>query len=242
MIRIYQPVLCQVNNTIELTEAARHHLARVLRAKISDEVIIFNGDGGEYRGEIIAISKKSLHVNLKEFIDRNTESPLKITLAQGISRGEKMDFTLQKAVELGVWAVVPLLTERCNVRLDPQRLAKRREHWQGVIVSACEQSGRTMIPSLAQVQTFTQWIGQAHENLKLLLAPGAPTKWSDLALTSEKSLVIVVGSEGGLTEAEILQARQNNFISLNFGPRILRTETAGLAMIAALQAKWGDLG
>src|SRR5581483_4142427 len=146
MTRIYQPIPLAVQTTVTLDSQASHHLARVLRAAVGEAVTVFNGEGGEYHGTIAHIDKKNVTVALSEFRARDTESPLNVTLAQGISRGEKMDYTIQKAVELGVNRIVPVLTERCTVKLDPERREKRWQHWQSIVVSAAEQSGRNRLP------------------------------------------------------------------------------------------------
>lgn len=239
--RIFQAVPLAIHTSIQLTEAASHHLARVLRAQINDPVIIFNGQGGEYEGVIQRIDKKSVTVQLETFNPREAESPLEIYLAQGISRGEKMDYTLQKAVELGVKGIIPLFTERCNVKLDVERGEKKQQHWQSVVVSACEQSGRNRVPMVAVPQSFAQWVGQAAADFCFVLAPGVDGKLKQLAVPSHARIILLIGPEGGLSEQEIAQALQRGFKSLNLGPRVLRTETAALAAIAALQGLFGDM-
>lgn len=240
--RIYQSVPLTPESTVELDDAASHHLARVLRAKVNDKIIIFNGKGGEYPGTIIQINKKSVTVHIHEHIARNVESPLELYLAQGISRGEKMDFTIQKAVELGVKKIIPVLTERCNVKLDQERQEKRLQHWRAICVGACEQSGRNHLPDVTMLSTFTKLIEQSEADFKFVLAPVATTKLSQITIPPQASVILLIGPEGGLSEKEIELAVKNGFIALNLGPRILRTETAAVAAITTLQYHAGDLG
>jgi len=240
--RIYQNIPLQINTEIQLDKSASHHLVNVLRVKLNEEIIIFNGCGGEYSAIILNVNKKIVQAKILNFNDREAESNLNICLLQGISRGEKMDFTLQKSVELGVKKIVPLFTERCNVKLDLQRIEKKSQHWQSIITSACEQSGRNFIPILEKPQKFTDWMS---ENIscddKFVLAPNANTKLNKQLFNPNKNIILLVGPEGGLTENEIKFANANSFQSIMLGPRILRTETAALVAITALQTIAGDL-
>lgn len=239
--RIFQPVTLKIRTSITLDEAATHHLARVLRAKIGEIVIIFNGEGGEYAGVITHIDKKAVTVELQKFIDRDPESALELILVQGISRGEKMDFTIQKAVELGVKQIIPVLTARCNVKLDEERRDKRWQHWQSVAVSACEQSGRTRVPDVLQPQTLATLLANIQADCKLMLAPRAEKKLRELPMPKNARVVLLIGPEGGLSDAEIALATQAGFTALSLGPRILRTETAAIAGLVAVQCFAGDL-
>jgi len=240
--RIYQSTSLIPESNIELDDAASHHLARVLRAKVNDKIIVFNGEGGEYSGTIIQISKKAVTVHLHEHIARDVESSLELYLAQGISRGEKMDFTIQKAVELGVKKIIPVLTERCNVKLDQERQEKRLQHWRAICIGACEQSGRNYVPEITMPCTFPKFIAQSDADFKFVLAPVATTKLSQIAIPKQARVVLLIGPEGGLSDKEIEIAVNNGFIALNLGPRILRTETAAVAAITTLQYHAGDLG
>lgn len=240
--RIYQPVIIKSGSTLTLDEAASHHLARVLRAEENDEVTVFNGHGGEYRCAITRIEKKHVTVMVGDFIDRDSESPLEIILAQGISRGEKMDFTIQKAVELGVTQIIPLLTERCNVKLDEERKQKRVQHWQSVVISACEQSGRTRVPEVLPPQSLSAWLAKASVDQGFVLSPHVETKLKDIPIQKNARVALLIGPEGGLSESEIRQAYEiKGFLPLSLGPRILRTETAALVAITTLQCFFGDL-
>lgn len=239
--RIYQPCPLIHQTQIELNEQAAHHLVQVLRHRCGDRLLIFNGKGGEYLAEIIAIGKKSVSIKLLEYRPNNPESNLKIHLGQGIARGEKMDFIIQKAVELGVQAITPLFTQRTNVKLSAEKIDKRLQHWQKVIISACEQSGRTILPQLHEPLSFPNWIKQQRTGLRLLLHPQAEHKLNQLKVT-EQAITLAIGPEGGLAQEELAHAAEQGFQSLSLGPRILRTETAPLAIISILQSWWGDLG
>jgi 16S rRNA (uracil1498-N3)-methyltransferase len=233
MTRIYQASELSPHSTITLDEFASHHLARVLRATIGDKVILFNGQGGEYSGVIQQINKKTVMVDLKEFIARDVESSLEIWLAQGISRGEKMDYTIQKAVELGVSKIIPLFSERCNVKLDSERSEKRIQHWQSVMISACEQSGRNRVPEIIMPQSLENWLPNVQADFRLVLSPYAECKLKQLAIPSKARVVLLIGPEGGLSDQEISLAVTHGFQALNLGPRVLRTETAAVAAITA---------
>jgi 16S rRNA (uracil1498-N3)-methyltransferase len=239
--RIFQATSLAVETHLVLDGPASHHLARVLRAKIQDEVIVFNGEGGEYHGKISHIDKKNVTVLLTLFVSREAESTLHLTLAQGISRGEKMDYTIQKAVELGVSRIVPLLTERCNVKLDDERREKRFQHWQSIVVSACEQSGRNRIPELLAPQSLSNWLPIVQADQCFVLAPGAEKSLQQFSLLKSAQVVLLIGPEGGLSQIEISQSLQKGFAPLALGPRILRTETAAVAALTALQCCFGDM-
>lgn len=242
MIRIFQNIFLNVGAEISLDQAASHHLINVLRVKLNDFLIIFNGSGGEFSAKIIAITKKIVQVKIGEFISREAESPLNICLIQGISRGEKMDFTLQKSVELGVKKIIPVFTERCNVKLDFSRLEKKWQHWQNIIISACEQSGRNFVPVLEKPKKLFICLNELElfEN-KFILVPTATAYLKKQKIASNANIALLIGSEGGLTETEIHFAETINFQPIALGPRILRTETAALVAIAALQTLAGDL-
>jgi 16S rRNA (uracil1498-N3)-methyltransferase len=239
--RIFQAKPLTPGGTLELDEQASHHLARVLRANSGDAVTIFNGEGGEYTAEINHIDKKKVTVILGAHHDRDAESPLKLTLAQGISRGEKMDYTIQKAVELGVTQIYPLLTERCNVKLDAERRQKRLQHWQSIAISACEQSGRNRVPEVMAPLTLSKWLAAIQADKCFVLAPTSAHKLQEISLKNNGSVVLLIGPEGGLSDSEIAEAMQYHFLPLNLGPRILRTETAAVAALTALQCFFGDM-
>jgi 16S rRNA (uracil1498-N3)-methyltransferase len=223
-----------------LPDAVFRHAVQVLRLRVGDSLRLFNGEGDECLAILSNVAKRSAEVEIESIIETDTESPLSITLLQGVSRGERMDYALQKAVELGVTRIMPVISERCNVQLDNGRAEKRMQHWQGVIISACEQSGRSIIPALDEVITLEQ----------ALLTPGLadgivfdPLARRGIAQVPKLDAVtLLIGPEGGLTEQEVMMAIQRQFMAVRFGPRILRTETAAAAAIAVLQTQMGDMG
>jgi 16S rRNA (uracil1498-N3)-methyltransferase len=226
-----------------LPAQAGEHVARVLRLGEGDPLVLFNGDGCDYAARITGVGKREVSVRLEAVQAIASESPLALTLAQGIARGEKMDLIVQKATELGVARIVPLLTERSEVRLDPARAQKRLAHWRAVAASACEQSGRARLPELLPAQALESWLGGMPQNgaLRLALLPEGERTVRSLAFGPAGG-VLVVGPEGGLGERDTGALHAAGFAGLALGPRILRTETAGLAALAALQALHGDLG
>jgi 16S rRNA (uracil1498-N3)-methyltransferase len=239
--RIYQAVALSKQAIIRLDEKASHHLARVLRASVGDQVVLFNGQGGEYLATITHIDKKGVDVQINEFVAKETKSPINICLAQGIARGEKMDFIVQKAVELGVTSIVPLVTERCNVRLTGEREEKRLQHWQSIVVSACEQSGRNDVPEVSAPTPVAEWMQTVKADVCFVLSPHVAEKLPVQALPGNASVVLMIGPEGGLSEREVELAIKHGFLPLNLGPRVLRTETATVAAMAVLQCCYGDL-
>ena len=239
--RIYTPSPLNSSETIELDENAFNHAVRVLRLKQGDNLILFNGKGGEFAAELTEVQKKRASAHIHQFSDKETESPLTIILGQCISRGEKMDYTIQKAVELGVSEIVPLLSQRCGVKLNQERMEKRLRHWHSVIISACEQCGRNRIPTLHPVISLNEWQQQLNATLKLVLDPTATDSLATLN-KPKQDVALLIGPEGGLSDAEIKQAIAADFSGIRLGPRILRTETAGLTALSVIQQLWGDLG
>ncbi|MFC1749958.1 16S rRNA (uracil(1498)-N(3))-methyltransferase [Pseudomonadota bacterium] len=194
--RIYTPSPLSSGNTVELDDNAFNHSVRVLRLKQGAPVVLFNGEGGEFSAELSDVQKKRAFATVDQHIDRESESPLHITLGQCISRGEKMDYTIQKAVELGVNRIIPLFSERCGVKLKQDRLDKKVEHWRGVVISACEQSGRNRIPEVGQPQTLDNWLQTNEASLKLVLAPTSDQSLRTLS-APENHLSLLIGPEGG---------------------------------------------
>ena len=240
--RLYLPNPLVPGATVALSTDAAHHVAHVLRLPVGATVCLFNGQGGEYQAILHSITKRQVYAQVLKYNPREAESPLQVTLAQGISRGERMDYTLQKAVELGITQIVPLFSERCEVRLQGERLDKRVQHWQGIVISACEQCGRNHIPPVLAPVSLQQWLPTAGAGLRLVLDPCASHSLAQHTRPDDGNITLLIGPEGGLSDTEISQAQQAGFTSIRSGPRILRTETAGLAMLAALQTRWGDLG
>lgn len=235
MTRIYQQTDLQPSSTMTLDPQASHHLARVLRAKVGDAITLFNGQGGEYPATITEITKKAVTVRVGEHHPRDVESPIDLYLAQGMTRGEKMDFIVQKAVELGVKKIVPLITERVNVQLKGEREAKRLQHWQSVIVSACEQSGRNRIPEIVAPQQLSIFLSQKQADHAFVLSPHVAGSLAEVTVLPGQSVVLLIGAEGGLSDEEVAAAIQQGYRPLNLGPRVLRTETATIAALAILQ-------
>jgi 16S rRNA (uracil1498-N3)-methyltransferase len=211
----------------------------VLRLGPGAELILFDGHGGDYLATLAMIAKREVVAEVGEHRQRECESPLGVTLAQGVSKGERMDFTIQKAVELGVQQIVPLSTERSVVNLKGERLERKMVHWQGVIISACEQCGRNTLPRLMPMQTLSAWLSHRVNGTGLLLDHRAEETVPSLKRPNEVTMLI--GPEGGLSERERESAYAAGYLGLRLGPRILRTETAALTALAALQSYWGDL-
>jgi len=249
--RIYQNQTFTIGQTIALNDDAFGHTVRVLRLKEGDHITLFNGIPhqeklGEYQAQLINVSKKKADIIINAFIEKDAESPLNIHLGQGISRGDRMDFTLQKAVELGVNTITPLFTERCGVKLTGDRLQKKIDQWQKIVISACEQSGRCTVPIVKPAISLDEWQGQPSASLKLNLHPKAEHSIMNLPahhLSKDDARVrLLIGPEGGLNDAEISSANESGFIDVLLGPRVLRTETAALTAITALQCRFGDIG
>lgn len=237
--RIHTPQTLLGVREVELAGAAGHYLARVLRLAKGDPLILFNGDGNDYSGEVADIGSGRVLVKIMQSWAVHNESPLKITLVQAICRGERMDNALQKATELGVSGIQPLMCRRVGVRLEQGRLVKRMKHWQGVVISACEQSGRAVIPKVETPFSIDDWLSSAAEPTRLVLDPKAVNSLSDLSIT-DNTVSILVGPEGGFTEEETQKLAANGVVGASLGPRVLRTETAGPAAIAVLQSRSGD--
>ncbi len=244
---IYQPSPLTLGDDVLLNDDAAGHIGRVLRMKPSQQVSLFNGEGGEYLCELSAVSKKEVRATILEYIDKQVESPLCVHLGQGISRGDKMEFTIQKAVELGVTEITPLFSERCGVKLNVERLHKKHQQWQKIAVAAAEQSGRNFVPTIHAPIKLEHWLEQPSDEIKITLHPRAQYSIKTLAQSQTSNDAIseirfLVGPEGGFTDEEIAQTKQAEFIDIKLGPRVLRTETAALTVLSALQLQFGDLG
>ena len=237
--RIYHSADINIGK-LDLESDAANHVGRVLRMNAGQQLCLFNGNGNQYDAEIVTVSKKSVSVKVtkEHLLDR--ESPLKIHLGQVISRGDRMDFTLQKSVELGVTEITPLFSERCGVKLPPERLEKKIQQWQKIVISACEQSGRNIVPVVYPAINVENWCQQQSEELRLTLHPRAELSVSTIP-NPDKGIRLLIGPEGGLTNEEIEQSLAQGFKEILLGPRVLRTETASLTAITALQTRFGDL-
>ena len=238
--RLYFSGDIPVHGVFGLPSEQAHHVMHVLRLAAGDDVTVFDGRGTEYRATLERVTRSGVTVRVLEETRVSRESPLAVTLAQGISSGERMDYTIQKAVELGVFEIQPIACERSIVRLAPERAVRRVAHWQGVAIAACEQCGRNLVPRVLPVASLPQWLSSlTPDGVRLTLAPDAPVALREMSNVSSRVLLLV-GPEGGLSPAERLDARNAGFSAVRLGPRVLRTETAALAALAAMQALWGD--
>lgn len=245
LTRVHVDLSLAAGRELDLPEGPAGHLGRVLRLGVGDACVLFNGDGHDYDARIVAAGKRDMRVAIDVARPVANESPLSITLLQGIARGEKMDLILQKATELGVAAVVPVFADRTEVRLDGERLDKRMAHWRSVVVSACEQSGRARIPDLHPARALRDAAADLPADAhRLTLDPEGEHRFATLALPRDAdastTVVIAIGPEGGWSGKDRMILADAGFQGLRLGPRVLRTETAGLAAIAALQAGFGD--
>ncbi len=242
--RIHVPATLARDGVVELPASNGEHLVRVLRMQVGQSLTLFNGDGRDHAAEIVRIDKNRVLVRVTSAgIDIAAESPLRITLAQGIARGEKMDWIVQKATELGVHRIVPVVTERTEVKLDADRAQRRLTHWQAVVVSACEQSGRSVVPVVAPPIKLADWLARLGDEagVRLSLDPQSTLMPRELDLGG-RTATLIVGPEGGLAMNDLGLLAQAGFRGMRLGPRILRTETAGIAAISAMQTLFGDLG
>ncbi len=240
-IRLHTDRLLAIGETVQLEPGPARHLIKVLRRRPGDAVLLFNGDGADYAGEIVdARPPEHCQVRINELIPIETESPLMITLAQALARGERMDYAIQKAVELGVAAIRPIISERTEVQLQGERIERRMKHWRQLIASACEQCGRASLPPIHEPVRLAALA--SGPGLNLFLDPLAEASLAGLPRPEPAAAQLVIGPEGGLAAAELDALRARGFQGLRLGPRVLRTETAGAAAIAVLQARYGDLG
>ena len=240
-LRFYTHSPLALNTTLQLSESAAAHATRALRLNAGDNIILFNGDGIDYDCTLTTVKKNEVTATVIGARPLTNESPLNITLLQAISSGDRMDFTIQKAVELGVKKIQPINSQRSVVKLTYDRAAKRVEHWQNVAISACEQSGRAVVPEVLVPLTLEAWLAQNPHNssTRILLNPVGAKRLTDIPKPSA-SIELLIGAEGGLSKDEIDLATSQQFQSIILGPRILRTETAALTAISVMQAQWGD--
>jgi 16S rRNA (uracil1498-N3)-methyltransferase len=241
LIRVHVDAALSPGARVRLEEAAAVHVARVLRLGIGDQVTLFNGDGSDYPARIAALGRGAVEVEVTGCVTARAESPLAVTLVQGIARGERMDLVVQKATELGVAAILPVATARSVVRLDPVSCGKKRAHWRGIAVAACEQSGRARVPQVAEPRSLESWLAEpSRAATRLLLSPDAQAPLAAVT-RGATDIELLVGPEGGLEDAERDVALAAGFRACRLGPRILRSETAAIAALAILQATVGDL-
>ncbi len=240
--RIYVPSDLNEGASIRLEGEQARYMNKVLRLDAGANFILFNGKGGEFEARVERATRDSVDAQVGAFVDCGRESPLDVTLVQGLSRGERMDFTIQKAVELGVHAIVPVTTENSVIRLDGQRRARRLEHWRSIAINACQQCGRTRVPRIDAIANLDDWLANGFRpdaDTGWVLLPGARLKPD--ALTQADHVALLIGPEGGLSDAEMARVTRSGLRPLSLGPRILRTETAAVAALTALQLKLGDL-
>ncbi len=239
--RIYEPAApLAVDTEISLSEDGANHVGRVLRMETGEKIILFNGDGYDCEAQLTASDKKHVTALITARTEVKNESPLYLHLAQVISRGERMEFTLQKSVELGVAEITPLISSRCGVRLNAERMEKKEEQWRKIIISACEQCGRATVPKLNPTEDLEKFLLEKTEDLCLNLNPAAQDSIKNLQIGNRR-VRLLIGSEGGLSDSEIALAAQSGYHDILLGPRVLRTETASLVAISIIQAFHGDL-
>lgn len=239
-IRVYQPGSYQPGETIELSEEVAHHVGVVLRMKEGDNLTLFCGNNNEFSATIATVHKKKIHVNILSACHSNKESSLEIHLIQGVSKGDRMDFVVQKAVELGVSSITPIITARCAVKLDEVRKVKKQQQWQAIAIAACEQSGRNQLPTINPIISWSEYLSNNNNYLKIALSPTGSLKWREME-NIEQKIQLLIGPEGGLNDEESTTLTAHKFLFLKLGPRILRTETAAISALSVLQAFWGDL-
>ncbi|MBU9848290.1 16S rRNA (uracil(1498)-N(3))-methyltransferase [Rahnella ecdela] len=239
--RIYHPETLTAHSEIALSEDAANHVGRVLRMQPGQAIQLFDGSNQVFEASITQIDKKSVRVSLNEGVLSDNESPLNLHLGQVISRGEKMEFTIQKSIELGVNSITPLFSERCGVKLDGERLEKKLQQWQKIAIAACEQCGRNRIPEIRPAMQLEAWCAEQDDSLKLNLHPRASHSINTLPLPVSH-VRLLIGPEGGLSADEIAMTSGYGFTDILLGPRVLRTETTALTAITALQVRFGDLG
>ena len=242
MYRFYHSNSLDLNQIIILDEFASHHALRVMRVRVNDPLILFNGDGLDYKGQVNGINKKTISVEILSKEKNSNESPISINLFQSISSNEKMDMVIQKATELGVSSIQPIFSSRSTIKLSFDRTKKRLIHWRQVSISACEQSGRSKIPIIKSPIGFDQITEEIKitNSLNLVLHPDSLEQSNNLPQKYSGDINIFIGPEGGFSQDEVLLLKKQNCINMQLGPRILRTETAPLAIIAILQYKYGD--
>jgi 16S rRNA (uracil1498-N3)-methyltransferase len=236
--RVYVDLPLALNEQAELDDDSGHYVRTVLRLKKDDAVILFNGKGGEYVCVLGEVSRKTVLVTVKSWNDRSVESPLSVTLGLGISRGDRMDLSVQKAVELGVNRITPIMTERCVVQFKGEKKLQRLLHWQKIAQHAAEQSGRTVLPELTEITALQNWVSN-QQGLKIFLDPYAEKSLAELQ-PDDMKVTLLTGPEGGFSDQERSIAKAAEFIPVRLGSRILRTETAAIATLAAAQMLWGD--
>ncbi|MFD1382809.1 16S rRNA (uracil(1498)-N(3))-methyltransferase [Rhodanobacter aciditrophus] len=239
--RIFVDLPLSEHTLFDLPDGAFQHCCKVLRLKDEHPVIVFDGAGGQYRAHLTNVQKRSAQLAVETFEELTNESPLQVTIGQSISRGERMDYAVQKAVEAGVFKIQPLFSERCEVKLNDARIEKRVQHWQQVAISAAEQCGRGIVPEVAMPMPLANWLQTCDNMLKLTLHHHSARPIREYTLPESKQVALLIGPEGGLTEQEVNRAQEAEFRAIALGPRVLRTETAPVVALTALNLLWGDI-
>jgi 16S rRNA (uracil1498-N3)-methyltransferase len=241
MPRFYCPQALSIGDHIELPDHVAHHVS-VVRLALGSHLTLFNGEGGEYTATLSEIGKKRAVAEIKAFSAREAELPYAVTLAQALPEASKMDDIVQKTVELGATAIQPLAAQRCVVRLSAERAAKKIAHWQGIVIASAEQCGRNRLPNVADPVEYAEWITQHDLHRRILLSPRAEQSLSDWARHHPpQAITLLIGPEGGFNEKEEELAMAHGALALSIGSRVLRTETAGMAALAAINAVWGEM-
>lgn len=238
--RLFVELPMPIGSQLELPQKQSNYLCKVLRMEAGRELRLFNGQGGQFMARIALADPKKAQVTIEAFDGADRQSPLQIELGIALSKGDRFDLVVQKATELGVHGIQPLLTDRIDVRLNPERMNKKLDHWRGIAISACEQSGRNLLPTIEQPVSLDDWCAKSDAGNRMVLDPLSGNSIKDLKIQPGQQTMVLIGPEGGLSEREIDVAQANQFIGISLGPRILRTETAPLAIISILQALHGD--
>jgi 16S rRNA (uracil1498-N3)-methyltransferase len=239
--RLFVPEAITEHAKLVLNEASSHYMRTVLRLKKGYALTIFDGRGGEYAATVQALTRRAVEISVEQRCDVDKESPLSIELGLSVSRGERMDVAIQKATELGVSVITPVVTQFCAVKLDPERREQRQRHWQNIIYRACEQCGRNKPPVLNDIIELNTWLSTELPTNRIIFEPDASKSLASYDKPNG-GVVALVGPEGGFSADEVEQAQTANFTALGFGPRVLRNETAAMAAVAAMQVLWGDMG
>lgn len=241
MPRFYCPLPLAIGALLDLPDACAHHIF-VLRLNVGDSIQLFNGEGGAYVATLTLVSKKQVSAEIKVFLPQDVELPYALTLAQALPEASKMDWIIEKAIELGAGGIQPLAAQRCVVKLSSERAEKKQAHWQGIIESATEQCGRNRLAHLADLMDLQKWLGQQDMHKRILLSPRAEQSLADWARHQpQQAVTLMIGPEGGFSEVEEQLAIRHGALAMSMGPRVLRTETAGLAAITILNAAWGGM-
>lgn len=239
--RIYINAELSENQTLTLPDTSFQHLCKVLRLKSDHPLRVFNGQGGQYHATLCDVEKRTANIAIGAFEALDNESAVKVTIGQTLSRGERMDYAIQKSVEAGVFAIQPLLSERCEVKLEDKRMEKRLTHWQQVAISAAEQCGRGLVPIVYPPIELTEWVENCNDMLKFTLHHHSAKPIKQFELPSQKQIALLIGPEGGLTENEVQHSEKQGFNPITLGPRVLRTETAPVVALSVIQTLWGDI-